>query len=497
MAGPASTTPYAEALAAVAALAGPPAWLHAVTSPERVTEALRRQLAPVGVTVEGARTERVRVKGGRWTVRCLATLGGGDDALATVALTGTVSPPGGAAAAPETAAAGGLADHPPGTARPGLVPGTRLRLPDLGLDLAVVEPEAPDPELPVVPDLLDHGRAAVLLARALGARAPARLEVLEAWVLRQKLGSRCTVGYRIGPVCDGVPDRVVAKAYADDTGERCYAAMTALTVARHGFLAEPLGYLPEERVLLQGWVDGDTTLKELLQRSLSAGDPTVAVAAETGLVRTGRALSHLHRGVASYAPARPYAAALARVRAELAEASATAPELAAGLGPVLDALAEVDLRHPPGAPVPSHGSFRPAQVLVGGSGVTVIDLDAAGLAEPGADLGTFLGGLDSLGVSDLEAAGDLPRGALQRRARLLDDLGSMFLAGYGRVDRPTLVRTQLWQGLELVTSVLHAWTHGRPAGADSRSALLRHHLARSSAVLASDGVLRQGAVQLG
>jgi len=164
---------------------------------------------------------------------------------------------------------------------------------------------------------------------------------------------------------------------------------------------------------------------------------------------------------------------------------------------VLDALAEVDLRHPPGAPVPSHGSFRPAQVLVGGSGVTVIDLDAAGLAEPGADLGTFLGGLDSLGVSDLEAAGDLPRGALQRRARLLDDLGSMFLAGYGRVDRPTLVRTQLWQGLELVTSVLHAWTHGRPAGADSRSALLRHHLARSSAVLASDGVLRQGAVQLG
>ena len=384
MAGPASTTPYAEALAAVAALAGPPAWLHAVTSPERVTEALRRQLAPVGVTVEGARTERVRVKGGRWTVRCLATLGGGDDALATVALTGTVSPPGGAAAAPETAAAGVLPDHPPGTARPGLVPGTRLRLPDLGLDLAVVEPEAPDPELPVVPDLLDHGRAAVLLARALGARAPARLEVLEAWVLRQKLGSRCTVGYRIGPVCDGVPDRVVAKAYADDTGERCYAAMTALTVARHGFLAEPLGYLPEERVRLQGWVDGDTTLKELLQRSLSAGDPTVAVAAETGLVRTGRALSHLHRGVASYAPARPYAAALARVRAELAEASATAPELAAGLGPVLDALAEVDLRHPPGAPVPSHGSFRPAQVLVGGSGVTVIDLDAAGLAEPGA-----------------------------------------------------------------------------------------------------------------
>lgn len=305
MAGPASTTPYAEALAAVAALAGPPAWLHAVTSPERVTEALRRQLAPVGVTVEGARTERVRVKGGRWTVRCLATLGGGDDALATVALTGTVSPPGGAAAAPETAAAGVLPDHPPGTARPGLVPGTRLRLPDLGLDLAVVEPEAPDPELPVVPDLLDHGRAAVLLARALGARAPARLEVLEAWVLRQKLGSRCTVGYRIGPVCDGVPDRVVAKAYADDTGERCYAAMTALTVARHGFLAEPLGYLPEERVLLQGWVDGDTTLKELLQRSLSAGDPTVAVAAETGLVRTGRALSHLHRGVASYAPRPP------------------------------------------------------------------------------------------------------------------------------------------------------------------------------------------------
>lgn len=498
MAGTRATTPYAEALDAVERLARPPDWLHAITSPEQVTAALRRRLAGTGVTVEGARTERVRVKGGRWTVRCLATLGGSDDALATVTLAGTVTPPSAAPPpSPQTAAAGVPPDHPPGTARPGLVPGTRLRLPDLGLDLTVVEPDAPDPELPVVPDLLDHARAAELLARALGSRAPGGLRVHEAWVLRQKLGSRCTVGYRIGPVPDGVPDRVVAKAYADDTGERCYAAMTALHLSRHDFLAEPLAYLPEERVLVQGWVDGDTTLKELVQRSLSGGDPAVTVAAETGLVRTGRALSHLHRGTASYAPARPYAEAVARVRAELAEAATIAPDLAAGLGPVLDALSETDLRHPPGAPVPSHGSFRPAQVLTSSGAVTVIDLDSAGLAEPGADLGIFLGGLDSLGVSDLEAAGDLPRGTMQRRARVLDGLGGMFLAGYGRVDRATLVRAQLWQGLELVTSVLHAWTHGRPGRAGARSALLRHHLARSSATLASDRVLREGAAQLG
>ena len=53
-------------------------------------------------------------------------------------------------------------------------------------------------------------------------------------------------------------------------------------------------------------------------------------AAEAGLVRSGRALSGLHRSRATYAPARPFDEALARARAELLEAATLAPQLAAG-----------------------------------------------------------------------------------------------------------------------------------------------------------------------
>lgn len=485
-------TPYADALAAVDRLAGPPGWLEAMTDPRRVTDAVRRRLAGSGVTVEGARTERVRVRSGRWTVRCLVTLSDGQGGLTPLSVSGVLT-----SGSPPLPAAGAPSNHLPGTARPGLVPGARLRLPELGLDLTVDEPEAPDPELPVVAELLDHERAGRLLARALGARAPRGVDVLEAWVLRQKLGSRCTVGYRLAGGGTGLPERVVAKAYADDTGARAFRAMSALEASRTGFLAQPLGYLPDERVLVQEWVDGDTTLKELVHRALSSGDPLVLGAAEAGLVRSGRALSGLHRSRATYAPARPFDEALARVRSELLEAATLAPELAAGLGPVLDALAETDLRHPPGSLVPSHGSFRPAQVLVAASGVSIIDLDGAGLAEPGQDLGQFLGGLDSLGVTDLEGRDDLPPAAVTRRVRALDDLGLLFLAGYGRADPATLVRAHLWQALELVVSVLHAWTHGRPRRAAARTALLRHHLARGPAVVGSDRVVRQRPVQVG
>jgi hypothetical protein len=501
MAATRATTPYAGALVTLAPLARPPEWLTAVMTPERLTASLRRHL-PTQVAgrslVEGARTERVRVRDGRWQVRCRATVSDPYGRLRQLTLAGTLTPPDGS----QTAAAGVPDDHP-GTARPRLVPGTRLRLADLGLDLTVQEPEAPDPELPVVADLLDPERAARLIETALAAERPGtELDVVEAWVLRQKLGSRCTVGYRVRyrTFAPGLPDRLVAKAYTDDTGARAHEAMTALDRPARAwpFLAEPLGYLPDRRVLLQGWVDGDRTLKELTHQSLVHTDPELAAAVRRALLRSARALAQLHRSGASYGAVKPFSEVLAKTRAEVLDAAASTPELAAGLGPVLDALAEADLRHPADDVVPSHGAFRPAQVLVAPDGVALVDLDGAGAAEPARDLGQFGGGLDSLGVADVETVGgDLPA-LLTDRLRLLDDYGELFLTGYGGLTGATRSRAHLWQALELVESVLHAWTHGRPERAAARTALLAHHLNRGlPGAVGSDRVVRERAVQVG
>ena len=145
-------------------------------------------------------------------------------------------------------------------------PGWRGYLSDLRLQLEV---EVADAALPALPTLVDADEAAMFLQ---GVLRDAGHDVDVAGcvpdVVRYKPGSRCTIVYRMHYRGRPGPDPLVAKTHQGDKGRTAWEAMQALwerPVARDGvvILAEPLAYLPEDRVLVQGpagalgWVERD------------------------------------------------------------------------------------------------------------------------------------------------------------------------------------------------------------------------------------------------
>ena len=87
-------------------------------------------------------------------------------------------------------------------------------------------------------------------------------------MVRYKPGSRCTIVYRMDYGGAPGPDPLVVKTHQGDKGRTAWEAMRALwasPVAHDGLviLAEPLAYLPDDRVLVQGPVPGTRTLKDL------------------------------------------------------------------------------------------------------------------------------------------------------------------------------------------------------------------------------------------
>src|SRR5207248_9088057 len=92
-------------------------------------------------------------------------------------------------------------------------------------------------------------------------------------VMRYKPGSRCTILYHLeyppGPDA-GWPELVVAKTYAGDKGRIAWEGMRALwasPLARSSAvtIAEPLAFLPEMNVLVQGPIREEQTLHDLIR----------------------------------------------------------------------------------------------------------------------------------------------------------------------------------------------------------------------------------------
>ena len=282
-----------------------PDWLAAAVQPERVRAALARRVpefAAGELRLLRCEPEHPRLKAGRWAAQYRLTIerpGSGE--RRSVRLRGRLHPPGTAApAAPAAGAAFGAE-------------GWRCYLPELRLELWPQPPEAAPPALPL---LTEPEAARALLERSIRSGSPRyrdlRLRACTPSVVRHRLGRHCTVVYRLTYPAGlaagrGWPDLVVAKAYHGDEGRTAYAAMRALwhSPLRTGgvvSIAEPLAYVPELRVLVQGPVRGDRTLKQLIPAALRAGTPG-ALAELDGYVRRAAAgLAALHRSGAAPGP---------------------------------------------------------------------------------------------------------------------------------------------------------------------------------------------------
>jgi Phosphotransferase enzyme family len=457
---------------ALEAFAELPEWLAAVMVPGRVAEALCRavpELQGPRFRLTAAVVDRLRAKGAEWHVHCRVELID-DGQPAELVLVGRLLPPGSAPSSDVSPASFGE-------------PGWRCYLPDLRLQLDV---EVADAGLPALPSLVDADRATEVLQQSLrDAGYAVEVAGCVPEVVRYKPGSRCTIVYRMeyGPGVPG-PDPLVVKTHQGDKGRTAWEAMRALwarPVATDGVvtLAEPLAYLPGDRVLVQGPVPEGCTLKDLARQAL-----TEAVADEaTGaldelremLARTAAALAALHGSGARYGRSATWEEELAEVREVVARLATTVPRIGTAADPLLSRLEVLHSAAAADPLVSAHHDFRPAQVLLHEGRIGFIDFDGACRAEPALDLGRFRAKLRDIGISAFVASGSpLAGDPLERHLRLLDELCDDFLTAYRRHAPVTAERVVLWEVTDLLTALLHSWTKVRTSRVGPRLAVLLH-----------------------
>ena len=484
-------------MAALQGFATIPGWLSAFMEPNRLETSLRRavpELADGRLTFLECIPQRLRAKDDQWLARCQVTVAAPDGSRRDVVMVGRVVPPA------EDALAGRM---PRELAVTFGEPGWHCYLADIRLWLEV---ESADAALPALPKLVDPIASAELLSQCLVDAGHRGVRVLGCTpqVVRYKPGSRCTIVYqmRYGPDVDGKQaapstplDPLVAKTHQGDKGQVAWQAMTALwesPLARGDVVsvAEPLAYLPEERILVQGPVPGERTLKELARLALADGSPAALTELRADLGETARGLAALHQSGARYGRVATLAGELDEIREVVNRLSHTLPDVTMAAAPLLRRLEALDAAVLADPLVSAHHDFRPAQVLLNIGRVGFIDFDGSGMAEPALDLGRFRAKLRDIGVRTPAPGGRPLEGiSLAERLALVDGLCEHFLAAYQDHASVTPARVVLWEAADLFTALLHAWTKVRLLRVGPRLTVLLDRLrsARLDAVPGAEG----------
>jgi Ser/Thr protein kinase RdoA (MazF antagonist) len=469
--------------AALGQLARPPGWLVAIEDPARLRAELERcvpELATGSLRLVSCRFKRAHLGGGTWTSLCRLTVEGPEgDGRREVDVRGTLVLPG---------------EQPPPPSK-GEAPlgseGWRCYLPALRWDL---EPEPSDDALPAVALLTDPERSRELLEGALRSNGSGlgdlRLGRSEPTVARYREGRRCTIRYRFEPPPgEGRPDwpeGAVVKVYEGDEGRATFEAMQSLwsTPLRKSptvRIAEPLGFLPELNALVQGLVPGDRSLKEHIKKAF-AGGVDAGVEALAGHVRlAGRGLAELHTSGAGAGPVVTWDGQMEVVRRAAEELGDVLPELAGAVDPLVATLDQAALDVPAGPLVPTHRSFRPAQILVDEDAIAFIDFDGFCQAEAGLDLALFRTTLTDLCLRAMERDGEMDAAERDACEVRLDELCATFIAGYEEVAPVDKERVALWDVLTSVKDILDCWRKIKFEHLDRRTHFIERRLSHSAA----------------
>ena len=374
-------------------------------------------------------------------------------------------------------------------------------LPDLHLDLRMQEADA---ALGALEMLSDPQSARAFLEENIRKDSPryADIQILSCTpkVVRYKPGSRCTIVYRLAfPPDAGAghnwPDLVVAKTYRADKGKNAYDSMAALWNSPLGSsqivtIAEPLAYEPTLRALIQGPIREDFTLKELMEKAILSGDGETWAELDRLMRLTAVGLAELHQSGVQMGNPWSWENELDDVIRWIDRLSVPLPELATSIDPLVARLKALAADNPADALVPSHGSFRPAQVLVNQGKIGFIDFDSFGQCEPSLDLALFLGTVRNIATTTFpEGEGDwvdhpnrpIDLDVVER----VDALCESFLEEYGRMHPFSRMRLALWETLDIFTYVIHCWTKIKIKELSGCVFLLDRYLDRNGIVKAS------------
>jgi aminoglycoside phosphotransferase (APT) family kinase protein len=199
--------------------------------------------------------------------------------------------------------------------------------------------------------------------------------------------------------------------------------------------------------------------------------------------KTARALAELHGSGIELDNVYGWENDEAQTRESIEELSVAIPQLASAAKPFIERLSNLEASSRPDPLVPSHGTFRPAQVLMYHGEIGFIDFDSCCKAEPAKDLGLFLcaflrAGMATVKFDDIEVNLE-PLDEAARRARFdrLIAVSEKFLDEYERCYRPVnRQRVALFEALELFILILHAWTKVKVRELNDIMNVLEHFL---------------------
>ena len=263
-----------------------------------------------------------------------------------------------------------------------------------------------DPILPSLTKALDPRTVSAALAVALPELQSGAARILRCDVkpLRFRPGRRCTVRLNLWlreKETGAIYSRVLyGKIYHDlEKAERVYQQMRSLSKsipqdARVSF-ATAAAFLPELAMVLQDPVEG-VALDGLISCDTNTCDPR----GFAGTVAAAATLAAFHASGLSAGKPRSISTELGRFKKRGAGVGQVNPELGNEIIKLADALSTwLDtLDHWGATTCLVHGDCKPAQFLINGEQIALLDFDHCGMADPAVDVGTFLATLQQMKV---------------------------------------------------------------------------------------------------
>lgn len=270
---------------------------------------------------------------------------------------------------------------------------------------------ADDPGLPTLRMALQPTFAEPALMERLSGVVPASATLRAIAVRAYKPGRRCVIEYELSSpsAAPGRTISVLGKIRANRSGQSGHRQLDALRKA--GFdeasadaiaVPEPLGTVPALRMWLQRKVPGTVATEQLAgARSLELAD------------RIAQAVHKLHVSGVRAQKRHTIDDELGILARCLDAVSATRPDLAPRVRRLIDACVRVGGRLPAPSWCSSHRDFYADQVMVADQRLYLLDFDLFCEADPGLDVGNFLGHVTELALRDFAHADALA--AFERR----------------------------------------------------------------------------------